>query len=406
MPDKPDALVPVPSDMGGLSKLAPEVRTLARPTHDWLLQARADVQRCSKLPDHVITKMFQTYREEGHTAEWLADSLAPVLAGMWAEGGDPRIEEAKEAALYLADEYEQVGDGIHIVSTDTGKIIAVLGKDDIYQPADVPRESGSMATPLPRIRPELEGFITRWVFDRDREAGVRTLLAGRAHQTDLLREEGDPRLLMATRGGREQIVAGLREENPKALLTRSGGTVGALLTHFTVRESDDGSTEGLEPLMQCVAIARTRMGIQDQTTTNLSYNRPAALRGLFGQGWGREIGRQIADAAKKRISTVPMSTLPEKLEELADLWIADPNLVSMFMRKGATVLPVEGVVGAVGIRGSAGVLVVRSESYECGGAEIFDRWEVAGSLEYQIYLDWEAVCRIEVSGVEHQAQIL
>jgi hypothetical protein len=348
-------------------RLDPKIETTANPRPDWLLQARADVRS-----DKDLQAVFIQAKAEDKSPNWLADQVSTRLMARW-EGESP--DQAAEAALFLADEYFQVAEGIHIVSAETGRIIATVSEDDIYQPAMVPREGGGMATPLPRLDPNLEAFITTWTFEEGREKRILATLVERGHRAIAF---DDPRLHPATRGGRSQIVRDVAEMTPEALLQGLGGTSAAFLGHFDLRTTppekaeserceacrdwhatylrpaaiESGATVGLcyakqperhpaddpacmhfrgfapEPDLEGCAGAKDVLRIGDQTTINIHHDRRAMLRGVLPQGWVREMARLLAVAAHKRgcDRSLDVSEVPTmKSETPSALWVIPPG---------------------------------------------------------------------------------
>lgn len=381
-------------------RLDPQVLTKAEPQRDWLLQARVDINS-----DPTLQQIFREARAEGRSPESVADAVSSYLTAKWGGHG----EDAYEAALYLANEHDQLGQGIHLVSTETGRVTVTLAEDDIWQPPDVPREGGGLVKPLPRIRPDIESTVMTWTFDRSREQRIVQALAARGHQTDLLREEGDPRLLVATRAGRRQIVQGLVEFTPKALLEALGGTAAAFLRHLDLRTTEPVG------MALCtlggVAAARSKMGIQDQTTVNLHHNRARTLQGALTQGWVREIARRLSLSVQARSSAVGEVHVRElRAEHLGDLawfWIAPPELVSTIqeLRPNCTILPADGAALIGFLRPKVGALVV-PEEFAAEHQERFDQWEVATYLQYQLWVDWDAFKYLPVGGLEYQGYIV
>ena len=380
------------------SKLEPTVTTLARPATGSLLQARADVQR-----DPELQALFREAKEQGHSSEWLGDNLAARLAGLW----DGNLPEALEAARYLADEYAQLGEGILIVSSETGKVIARLDEKDLYQPAPVPRESGGMAIPLPRIEPGMEALIVSWVFEKGREERIEAILTERAHQTALLREEGDRRLWVATRKGRARLAQSLSEDHPMTLLARSGGTAGAFLKHFDLALEAPSEGQG-----QTYRLGMTMaLRVHDPLTTNLRYDRLGSMRGVVAQGWVRDLGRQIAEEVRRK-------NFPSRLElsieditkpvlQASDTWVADPDVLLALLRvqAGTPILPVNGAP-TLGLKGKVGVIVV-PERFDVQNREVFGRWEVLATLDVRVFVqDWSRMQPVEILGLAHQAQVL
>jgi hypothetical protein len=381
-------------------RLDPEVLSKAEPEVDFLLQARADLSR-----DSTLQRIFLDARKEGRNPESVADAAGSYLAGQW--GG--HADEAYEAALYLADEYDQLGEGVHLVSTETGKVIITLTEADIWQPADVPREGGGMATPLKRIRPDLEAAIVTWTFEKSREERIVAELAKRGHQTALLREDGDPRLLVATRGGRRRIVQGLVEFTPEQLLQAAGGTSGTFLRHWDLRTTEPPL--GRLKALQGSATASSQMGVQDQLTVNLHHNRAGTLKGALTQGWLRQIALHLAQERKRRaeeLGTIQLGELrAEHLGDMAGFWVGPPELVATIRRlkPTCTVMPVDQAPLIGFLRPKVGALVV-PEDFLAENSERFDRWAVSTYLDYTLWVDWDAIKYLPVEGVEYQAHVV
>jgi len=377
-------------------RIDPQVLSKATPDVGDLLQARADLNS-----DKALQGLFDDALE--HDDEWLVTNLTSGLLAKWeGHGGDGA---AREAAQYLVDEYRQLGEGIHLVNTETGKVAITLTDADIIQPAPVPREGGGMATPLKQIRPDLAAFVTTWTFDRAHEQQVVDKLAARGHQTALLREEGDPRLLVATREGRKHIVASLAQFKPEDLLRALGGTSAVFLRHF---ELTDKELEG--EVIAGKVLSQTTMGIQDQTTVNLHHNRPATMRGALTQGWVREVARRLVSEAVERraVLTVQPPELTRELLSVASFWIAPPEAM-VWVRRAypqATVLPVDRLQHMVGLtKAQVGSLSVPPE-FGLGSRELFGRWETKTELTFSMIVDWDAVSVLGLDGLEYQAVLV
>lgn len=379
-------------------RIDPQIVTTANPGPHWLRGARAII---SHTPE--IQTFIRQARSIGLTADEAVHGLAVRLNEGW---GGEHADEARETAQYLWDEQGQLGDGIYITSTETGRVIAALAEQDIYTPAPVPREDGSMAQPLPRIRPELEAAITCWTFDSGREARIVQALAERAHQTDLLREEGDPRLLVATRAGRRHLVNELAKFDPKILLRASGGTSGAFLQHFELVAEDPERPEGVLDLIEGEVFSKSTMNVADMSTVNLHHNRAASLQGALVQGWVREVARQLSVAATRRflgVEEVRQMDLTKAHLQDRSFWVCPPEAVRYLRRVDARVslMPVPSA-HVIGLSAKAGLLVV-PEEFSAASREMFDRWEASSNLSFRLWIDWSKVLLLRISGIEHQA---
>ncbi len=367
-------------------QIEPVVISRANPDRLDLLQARANVQSNEQL---------RALFKEGLPAPELASRLAEELAKIWPDG-DPA-----EAARFLADEYEQIGaQGIQLINTETGRIAAIIREEDLYQPAMLPREGGREAQPLMRIRPDLESAIVTWFHDKGREERVLQALAERGHQTELLKEMGDPRLLVATRRGRKHIVEAISKVELKVLLEAAGGTSGEFLRFFQYGDPPEGHQ--LTHLSGTVT-SKSSMGIVDATTTNLHHNRPATLQGALVQGWVREIAKVLALEAREIHGVIDVTkdrSLPGRF------WVASPDMVRPFrtMDGKVSILPVE-LETAVTVEAPLGYLKV-PKAFEMFSRELFDRWETGTVLDFEAWVDLKKVRAYTVLGVDRTAQVL
>lgn len=393
-------------DQGGIlaQRIEPTVISTVDPPSDWLLQARADINREEKLRDIIIEG-----KKAGKNNEELADTLGSRLALSWGD----HAEEAYNAALYLLDEYEQLGEGIHLVSTETGKVLLTLTEKDVWDPGMVPREGGGMAQALPRIRPDLEAALTTWTFDRAREQKIVEALAAKGHQTALLRDEGDPRLLVATRKGRTKIVQNMVTFTPLELLQKCGGTSGAFLSYFDIQTEEPN--DYTEMTLSGVLRSSSVMKVSDPTTINIQYNREAALRGVLAQGWVREIARELSYKVSKHFAGAeglvpkPIESLtPEEAKSLkAKFWIVPPEAAPHMLRvrKDWTIMPVDQAQGMGFLGSRVGVLVVPKE-FSAETNEMFEKWMVSAHLEYKLYVSWDTLCCMALEGLAYQGYVV
>jgi hypothetical protein len=380
------------------------IESAADPDPELLLDGRAAV-----MGNDETRRILREGRESGQDRGDLRDLLAMQLASHWQ--GEIGLDSCLEVATYLVDEYLTLGEGIFLVSRETGKIEAQLSEDDLYKPAPVPREDGTLAQPLARIRPDIQSNIAVWLHNREREKTILAELTRRANLTPLLEQEGDRRLQVATRHGRAQIVAEVAQEAPAALLGALSGPLGAFVRRFPVTATLPGKTEHLVPI-EVETLARTRQGVQDPLTTNLSYSPKAQLRSALPAAWLRQVLKLFAE----RVHAHPdfSGSPPTPLDQLtrqdlgdADLWIVDPNLVRAFrdLDPNLVLIPIPGAP-PLGIEsGEVGCLQVPGE-FSPASRELFDRWQVEAGLQVTIWYDPTLVNWVVVTDVPLQAQVV
>lgn len=372
--------------LGGTGSL--EVRTEARPSSGVLLAARQEVQRIPSL-----RAAFERARREGLTADQLAGSIIPDLETRLTQHS---FEAIHEAAQYLADEYAQIGNAVLVIDRITGRAITKISDEDIWQPALVPRESGRMAQPLARLRPDLQGFIVSWIFNEHRDEAIRTAIAARLHQTTALAEDGDPRLLPVTRAGRAQIVENLRGMLPE-ILKNVQGSAKAFLNCFLVRETPP-ENPSYRALMRCTAHVQSRQGVQDARTFNLRHDRTLALQARIGTGWVREVARTFTLAAHRE--KAPLVS-PEGTALPQGHWILPPEAQREAHDRSRVnpLIVVEGALSTLCTSGLLGCIIFHPESYELQAREIHDRWDVAAQVEFTLYANWDFVTPYVIEGI-------
>jgi hypothetical protein len=368
--------------------MVPEIRTLARPVSGPLLAARGVVQRSD-----LLRAAFEHARRQGQTPEQLAGAITPELERVL----DCPPEEAVQVAQYLADEYFQIGDAILVIDRATGLAIARLTEQDIWQPPDVPRESGGMARPLPRIRPDLEGALISYHFDRAKEQVNLAKVQQRFPGTLSLQDEGNTRLRVVTRGGRHDMTEDVRDRLP-TLLGAVQGTPRAFLDHFDIR---DEAPAGLTAFPMATAVARSQQSIADPLTFNLRYDLPMALGARIGTAWVREIAARVASMVKDRL-TLHYQELQRRTFEPADFWVVSPDAFAAFMPFVDRMMPVLNTE-PTGLIGKVGSIVVQPGSYRLNAREVFARWEIVATLDYTLYLDITRLMGLEVQDLPIEA---
>jgi hypothetical protein len=393
-------LAHVPSELE--RQIEPVVVSEANPDPRDLLDVRAEVQSTPR-----IQEVFRKAFDEKWSAERLTDLLTTEIRILRQDDSDPT-----EAARFLADEFTQIGPaGVHLISTTTGRIAAIIREEDIYQPAPVPREGTSiMAQPLPRIRPDLETAIVTWFHDKGREERILETLAARGHQTALMREMGDPRLLVATKKGRRHIVNSLAKIDPKLLLESAGGRAGTFLRQFTILEGSEDPPDNFVLITGDVS-AKSIMGVQDPLTTNLHHNRPAALRAALVGGWIRHLALILSQRVHRSVQgdRPVLDLLDRNLKVPGGFWVAPPDFVRPLVARSpkVEVFPVEGSepFSFELLQQKMGYLRIPRE-FGALSQDFFDRWETSAHLHFDMWVDFSRIWAFELHGVDLFTQVL
>jgi len=374
-----------------LVPLAPAIQTPADPVAGVLICARHEIQR-----NPALRQLFQRAEREG----WDAEYAARVIANGLEDKIHVDFSDLREAARYLFDEYRQLGPGM-LVLLPTGRALYKVTEDDLWQPPEVVREDGRTIVPSPRLRPELHGFLVQWIFEEARDAQVLAETQASLPTTNFLAETGDPRLQLVTRAGRKTIVEEIRDRLPSLLTGGWIGTEGLFLGHFHVRRDDPAedpvvtSNTDLRPLIQSVAMARIRVGLQDVKSFNLQFDHKRMILHQIVSQWIAEIARSLTLAAHQRggrhilfrdftptdIHYGACIVSPEEYRAIRD---------TSLRRNMHLFLPVPGA-RSTSLSGLVGILAMCPDGYELRAREVHDRWEILAKCEYTLWLNWNYI---------------
>jgi hypothetical protein len=326
--------------------------------------------------------MFEEYK--GMTDEESATVLSQQAAGVLADLIEGTEAEILEAARYLADEYLQVGDSLLLISSTTGLPVAKIREQDIWQPPDTFREDGSIVKQPPRIRPDLEGFLVRWHFERAREQVLALDLADRVMQTSALPANSNPQLMTVTKEGRDALVHQLRQDLPELM-----GAVGGInKTFLELFDFTTPSKTGLEEYRGLTAVAHVRTYMADHKARNFQFDQMGLTRAVIGSQWVKEFARTLSQLthAVHPVGPVPFGTY----EGTGQLWVAGgSDLEALYTTHPfSRIYPVEGARPLVIIE-PVGHLVVRN--FEVVHRMIEARWEIVAQVEYDMWVNWGAV---------------
>ena len=366
------SLVKTGEDAKLLKKVQLNVASTVDPNAKALLVARELVRQSPELQE--------VFTEDHIDQEYLLTRLTDLLEG------DELQSHMTQVAKYLADEREQLGRRILVVSPETGKAIAALDEGDFYQPNMVPRESGSMVQPLVQLKPEIASFIAHNVHEEAREREVlNKLMAWIPPKVSLGQVQQRSRL--ATRAGRDLVAAEIHSRLP-GLIAAATGIAGEFFRRFPL----GAGGEGLDPLSVDVS-ARVRMGVQDGTTLNLHYDMIAASSAVVTAGWARGLGRVILANAAPWVQGEVSSMEGE------GLFIASANTVGSIRGRTLVVDGPDGV--AVWLPAThdleAGALEVGD--YQTRWRDVHDKWTLEAFLVGSLHLNWAKLRAYRITDV-------
>ncbi len=364
-----------------------EVKSKANPAAGILRQVRVVIQQ----PE--VAELFKSTPMEA-----LPGKLLAHLQKAFTEYGY-HTEVLQDAVTYILDEFVQIGGSILLISPHTGRAIARLTEEDIYQPQSVPREHGGMAVPAKRLRPELEGFLVHYSFERVREQDDLGLISLRVpHTTDLVREVGDPRLLFTTLNGRREIRHQIAEILPNLLDTAKRSRLSPasyLLTRF-LPPSDQELLRG--PDFTVEVGSRYRTPLVDATARNLNFDVKRVVLESTVTSWTRELATNILARLGSEFSH-NMTEWMGSPDHTNIMFVMSPNTAKHLSPDRPTLVVNQFRDGVVlGVEGPVlGALRVQDTGIDT--REVHDRWTATTYAKVDVWLDTSRFAVFEVKDV-------
>lgn len=365
-----------------------EVKSKANPTASVLRQVRVVLQR----PE--VAELFKSTPMEA-----LPGKLLTHLQKAFTEYGY-HTEVLQDAVTYILDEFVQIGDSVLLISPHTGRAIARLTEEDIYQPQAVPRDYGGMAVPAKRLRPELEGFLVHYSFERVREQDDLGRISLRIpHTTDLVRDLGDPRLLFTTLNGRREIRHQIAEVLPNLLnevkvRTRLSPAI-QLLSRF-LPPSDQELLRG--PDFTVEVGSRYRTPLVDATARNLHFDVKRVVLDSTVTSWARELATNIL-ARLGPDSSHNMTEWVGSPDHTNIMFVMSPNTEKHLSPDRPTLVVNQFLDGVVlGVEGTyLGALRVQDTGINT--KEVHDRWTATTYAKVDVWLDTSRFAVFDIKDV-------
>lgn len=307
-------------------------------------------------------------------------------------------DEIGDVAEYLADEFEQIGDGILLISSDTGRAVAKVSEQSLYEASPVPRESGNMVERGVMIRPDVEAFLSYWSFENEREHNVRSQAIARLNQTDLQREEGDRRTLILSKEGRRTIAQEVQNSIGDAF-KNPNGPAQSLLDYFPIGKASFPFPNPCVPI-KIIPWSRIRRRVQDQLTVNPKYDALTATLASVTSSWTRSIVSTLLQEASLRELEWPQGSLDAVLEEHSGgRWFAEPNLARALLDRGCRVFAANGPPNlALHMFREAGYLELVEDKIGTNHRELHDRWTIESATEVILHVCWEFFDVVPITG--------
>jgi len=350
-------------------KLMVEVRTSAQPDKELLLRARGLIRQHGDLRE-----AFEVSRVD---RQYLLNRLSSYLGKH--EGDLPSVAE------YLADEHEQLGDGILVISPQTGRAIAKLKDEDFYQPAPVPREMGTMITPPVRVRPEIESYIIQKHADGAREREQYAQMLARIPCVSYLPDAVARRkALFVTKAGRSEVAKLIHDRLPK-LIEGVQGSAREFFKFFPM-----GVCQNPCESMEVNVSALVQLGVQDVTTQNMNHDVFTAASAAIPAVWARTLAKVILAKSAQWASM-------EVREVVGDgLYLASANTSPYVHGAMIVVDEPDGVV--VCLTNLSGSLEIHD--YASDWREVHDKWVFEASFTGVLHLEWDKIQVLKVEGIE------
>jgi hypothetical protein len=330
-----------------------------------------------------LSNLVRQAREEGQTREWLTDHLAVRLSAMW---GGKDYQEAEAAARIVA--HDLLGSSPVIVTDRvTGQTIAQLPEDAVWQPEAVPREDGSLANPMARLRPEIEAQLLEQVHDRAREVKIVEQALATVATTQLIRDEGSRMLDILTHEGRQRVVEEIRQ-----------GLVESCIHYFTTYYQGLGDLRlnvGLQRSLYDFKLTHTlsceaTLKIPDRTTVNVRHDWAARSRQVMARDLIYQVaealrGAVYLDAATAQASDAVLAEAPLRL--IPDRLCGRGSAV----RKSGISRTVRWENPVINVLDPCVQIVLDPETLKVQSAEFNDKLIIRASLDADIQFDTRGV---------------
>jgi hypothetical protein len=345
-------------------------------SHGVLRAARSAIASVTELQD-----IFQLATREGWGVGQLHTALIEGLSGCLRDGD----QHVSAVAYFLAVEHLQRDpDKTLLVSAETGKAIAQLPSEAFYVPPPAAREGTDELVPQePRLRPEIESAIVQAQFDVEQDKKTLETLSLRARATELVKDEGDRRLLFATKAGRRKLKDQLQEE--LSLILQDGhGQIAEFIRLCRFEPGAGYQVDGHSLRIQ----AHVMMPIVDSLAGNLRHDYYSVLKSSIRAQWVRVLAGQVASFAH---ASFPVLGTPVGEGFL----ICDADTHIHIQPRGS--LPVDNAPTVLVTRGP--YLKIDPGSYVCEAIERYGHWEVAAGLEVELHLPLEGLTPYIIPGV-------
>lgn len=372
------------------SSLDIEVVSSANPDPSLLRSIRYLLQQNEEVRQVFVDA--QTESEAGGSRQVDRQRLLGLLSEAYPHEGLDQVAE------YLSDEFEQIGEGVLLISPETGKAVARVSTESLYEASPVPRESGNMVERGLRIRPDVEAYLAYWSFENTRERDLRREVIARLNQTELQREEGDPRTLVLSKAGRRTISQQVHD-SIAATFQDPRGPAKALLEHFPIGKESSSLGDSCVSL-KILPWSRVRRRVQDQLSVNPRFDALTATLASVTSSWARSIlGALLGEAALRPLQGAPGSLDDVVQDHFGGVWVCEPNLARALMGRGCRVFPVNGPSNiAVQLLREAGYLEFDASKIGTNHRELHDRWTVESVSEVTLHVYWGAINIFHVLG--------
>ena len=262
--------------------------------------------------------------QEACDEQWLADNLSVRLGAMHST---ENFADVKDVSLYLAHEFfANKSNPIVVADRSTGSAVVHLPVDAIWQPGPVPRESGGLAEPMPRLRPDIEAALIQTHHDRAREH--REII----HRSEAGYLARDMKILSSV--GRNDLI----ECAVKGAMKSFGNALAKHLYGAVVLG------DGMQPM---TLTASASMRIPDLRSLNLHFRFERWLTHVMTTGWVQSVANAIVEKA----TAEPSLSKWVGMETDTVLWIGDLDRIRYAIDRvpnSVAFLHGEGLVGVMG----------------------------------------------------------
>jgi hypothetical protein len=367
-----------------IEKYRVRVNSLVKAEASCLISVRNHVQRNPSLGKILV---------KAKDNDWTNEKYLSVITPKVDDVFEFPLFQVQQSLLYLLDEFKQLGSqGVLIISRRTGEAFAQIREEDVVQLAPVPRDGGRLVNRPPQVNPELIAFITEYASNEEFELEVLKKTLARLVQTDLQKQEGDSRLNLLSREGRNDIARTISSYSQEVMGFLRGEHQRVWRKLCAPKESilEPWGSRTLDFDVEDINIPDTlsmslRFDWQNKYTLSIAKN---ALTRIVG-----DLGKDLRNPKR-------LDEFKGDVQDILDFVVVPMNQTS-FKTEPVYLAQCSNIFGLL----HGEVARVEFNKFEVNAVELFGRWIYEVHVEYNLYVDGSKLQLLDVGPISFEATV-